>query len=885
MTEEHSDLKILCVDDDEGIRELTGEWVKGLGFAPLLAASATEAMALLERHAPDTVLIVSDLQMPEEDGLALRQKVLARYREIPFAILSGVVTRELALRGIELKITAFLDKPGDESAFAELVSRECGPRLNQIRERQMLTRTFIEESRQILDELEPLILSLEANPGDLGTINGIFRLIHTIKGSSGVIECESLTRFAHKFEDLLSVFKKGERTLTPADVTLLLRGNDALKSVITLVEQGATDKIELPKLLQVLAPAAGDGGAPAAVPSALQGAGPGKATSGRDGVRVATATLDEFMELSGEITVFKNMVNKLVRSIEKAQPGNRDVGLLAELLDEMHKINGAMQGKIVDLRKVPLSSVYRPLPRTVRDLCNALGKEIVLITQGEELRVDTAISQALSDSLIHLIRNSADHGLEMPEARVSAGKGRRGTVRVSSQEEREHIVVQVQDDGRGIDVERIRGKLIDSGSMSAADANRLVEAQLLQKIFDSGFSTAAKVSDVSGRGVGMDMVRSTVERLGGRIDVATRKGLGTTFTLRIPVPKSVLIINSLLTCTGQQTFAIAQDAVDRLFRLSGEQVKDMIEELPGGMVLKLGDQVLPLINLRSLIGEPSVEGVRWRETGLSMVTLRGAGQLVGLIVDEILDSEEIVVKPIGEHLTPIGLYSGATFLGDGSVGLILDVDGMVRKVAGIQEVDADGASEGESELTSAAGSVGATPMAAAGEYLLLSLPRPGMFAVPTADVYRIEEFGVDQVQFSGSQSVTIYRGGIMRLLDLNACLKFGDPANLDGNAKQTVVVTKMGEAHFGFQVARIIDIVNSSSEVDQGLADRLGIRGTVFIGDIVANVVDLPAILTDLGFVPKAAANSPGDSAYSAAELPDTGEAPLNMAAGWGLFD
>ena len=275
-----------------------------------------------------------------------------------------------------------------------------------------------------------------------------------------------------------------------------------------------------------------------------------------DVIKVPTKILNEFMELSGEITVIRNTVNKLVSNLQKELTGNPDLYLLAEFLEEMHKINSSMQSKITELRKVSLKNIYRTFPRTVRDLNLSLGKQIDLKIFGDELRVDTKLAQVLKNSLIHVIRNSADHGIESAEKRRANNKEGKGTINLRSFEAGDDVIVEVEDDGGGIDSSRIASRAVEKNLYTVDEVNRLTEKQVFKIIMEPGFSTAAQVTDISGRGVGMDMVKSSVESIGGKIDIDSQLGQGTKFSLKLPIPKSVMIIQSLLVRIGQREFNV-----------------------------------------------------------------------------------------------------------------------------------------------------------------------------------------------------------------------------------------------------------------------------------------------------------------------------------------
>jgi two-component system chemotaxis sensor kinase CheA len=883
MAIDHKGLKILCVDDDQELLALIGTYLVSIDFTPVTATSVEEALKKLESMAWETALIISDLVMPSGSGLDLRNACLEKYRDIPFVVLSGHVSRELALQGIELKIAAFIDKPPRIEALLEIIKKQSQPRVEQIREKQILEKTFVGEASQILEELEPLIMSLERTPQDQNVINTIFRLIHTIKGSSGVLDSDIIMRFAHRFEDMLAVFKRGDRLIVPEDVTIMLKAYDILKNLIAAVESRQLESFKLSNILTLFVE--GEAKPATAHPSqSLPRADTphddhahARQAAARDNLRVSMQTLDEFMEFSGEITVIRNMVNKLVKSIEKSQPGNRDVGLLIDLLDEMHKINGSMQEKIVEMRKVPLGNVFKPLPRTIRDLSHSLGKDIDFSTTGEDLRIDTTISQALSESLIHLVRNSADHGIEKPDVRRSAGKTTRGRIHVRGIEERDEILIEIEDNGRGIDPEKIRSKLVENGTMSREEAARIPDQKVLYRIFDSGFSTAAAISDVSGRGVGMDMVRASIERLQGRIEIQTNKGTGTKFTLHLPIPKSVTILNSLLTSIANQTFAIPQDGVQRLLRLETLEQRAQIRKLTGGMALAYEGEHIPLIRLHDVLGLPCAVRLDDLNQELSIVVVKTKELKYALLVDTIMDSEEIVVKMLGKHLASLQVYAGATFLGDGTVGLILDLEGIARRLHVFRDDTAPRDEDEEPREVSAS--------LDRREYLICHLMgQKGLYGFPSEQIFRIEEFDPGLLQYSGQKQVMIYRGALMQLINLPSSLKIGSSVHFEKG--QHILVYEKHERYFGFITGQAHDIIWGPSTIDTSFKTQEGIAGCFFMGHEVVTLVDLEHILLSAGYIlPEPAQEETTGLAVEATNPRSDVRQPEATVAGWGLFD
>lgn len=875
-------LKILFVDDDNAARNLIKSVLTAKGFDVTVAASAEEALRILNVRHDEFVFILSDMKMPGMDGLAFRRAVLAEsgMNEIPFAIMSGHVTRELALQAIDLKICKFLEKTTDHDSIATIIKTESSARATALEEKIILKSSFVEEASGIIDDLEPLLLHLESNPSDIDAVNTIFRLVHTVKGASGVIGQPDVTKFLHHFEDLLSKVKNGQTKATPAIVTILLRAYDGMGQIINSVKGLNNDPIDYDQLFQLFEVSHTTTQETVVNEHADNGHNAQHAkVEKKETVNVPTGMLDEFMALSGEITVIRNMVNKLVRSIERKIPSDKDVELLSDLLDEMHKINGSMQTRITDLRKTPIASVVRKLPRTVRDLAHQLQKEVNFEIRGEELRVDAAIGQVLSNSLIHMVRNCTDHGIEAPQARTAAGKPAVGHITLSCREANDTVIVKIADDGKGIDSERIRKKLVDTGRMTSGEAERMTKRQLFQTIFESGFSTAEKVTDVSGRGVGMDMVRASVEGLRGRIEIDSEPGRGTTFTINLPTPKSVVIISSLVVSANDREFAIPQESIVRLMKLDEERRRRDLTTLEGGPVLRFEGKLLPLVSLSDAfhLWKGERQPFETATEDLNIVIVSAEELTYGIVVDRILDAEDIVVKTLHRCIERLQAFLGATFMGDGSIGLIVDVAGLA-KISGFTFVPLDTPLQDEAVATKAQRR----------ELLLFGLDNPGLFGFPLERVHRFEEFSTKDVKLMGTQPVVIYRDRLMPMHKLQTLLDLPHSGQEGAPEKTRVIVVAVGDRHVGLEVSSIQDVVVLDQQVDASLKDRPGLAGSAYIGKKAVAVVDIDQILKDLGFV-EIAKPAQVIELRKEAELNvlANGEAPKPIAVGgegWGLF-
>lgn len=842
------DLKILCVDDETGILELYDFAVRKAGFTPILCNTPEDAIAQFKANMESLVLVLSDFQMPKMNGFDFRKALLPDGLLVPFVVVSSHVTKEMALTALDLKIAAFVDKPVDEVGIVAIINKDGKPRLDLIRETQALTATFIDEATAILEEMDPVLLSIDHDRSNQDSINLVFRGAHTIKGSSGILSTDIVTRYVHKYEDIISGVKKGQIEFSDDVYEVLLKGFDRIRELIAAVTSKEISKFKLADILPELSLAKGTpitGGAavksqePAVSKTATVTQKP------KDTISVPINMLDELSGFSGEITVIRNMVNKLVKSLERRYSGNKEIQSLGELLDEMHKINSTIQTRITDLRKVPLTGVLKPIPRIIRDLSRDLGKSIKLVIEGETLRVDNSLATVCSNSLVHLVRNSADHGIEPPAERVAAGKAEGGTVIIKCTESRDEVVISISDDGRGIDPQKIRAKALEKNLYTPAQLNDMSEQQILGIIFASGFSTAAKVTDVSGRGVGMDMVRSSVEVVGGQILIESRVGLGSTFHMRLPIPKSVLIINSLLVEAAGRSFAVPQDAIIRVIRIEPKQFGEMLQSAASGLVLRCDDELFPLVTLRDLLqigGVTPVAPAAATTEVIEVLILKSENAAYALRVDGISDSEEIVVKRIQSYFNPRGVFGGATFMGDGTVGLILDVNG-IADLSGIKSntlaKDTSKAKPPE-QGTAKVGGVSAR------NYLLFQLGSKALFGVPLEQVFRLEEIDHRKVQRSGAERVVVYRDGIMPILSVEKLLKLsavGPTTTAKPQERIPTIVAKGKDGYFGLEVSTVVDIATSDSEVSDTVRDRRGVVGNAFIRDHNVTILDLPTVL------------------------------------------
>ncbi len=659
-----------------------------------------------------------------------------------------------------------------------------------------LLREFLTESAEHLDTVDTELVRFEQDPNNETILRNIFRLVHTIKGTCGFLGLPRLEALAHAAETLMGRFRDG-MPATSASVTLILSTLDRLKAILadleaTGREPGGGDA----DLIEALEHMAAGGGAPAAmvpeivlpepvvrelkpgevslddleaaflaapgpdeadfsppvpvavtplpVPAAPAEAAPVKAeapapaSEGENApakvqtIRVNVDTLEHLMTMVSELVLTRNQLLEIARRHEDSA--------YKVPLQRLSHVTAELQEGVMKTRMQPIGNAWQKLPRVVRDLSAELGKQIELVMLGAETELDRQVLEVIKDPLTHMVRNSADHGLESTAQRVAAGKPARGTIRLSAFHEGGTITIEIADDGKGLDLAAIRRKAVERNLATAADLDRMTDAQVAKFIFHAGFSTAAAVTSVSGRGVGMDVVKTNIETIGGVIDIATQAGKGTVFTIKIPL--TLAIVAALIVRAGESRFALPQVAVLELVRVGADA--QPIEHINGSPVLRLRERLLPIVSLTGLLGAEAAA-----ETSGFVVVAQVGRQRFGILVDEVFHTEEIVVKPMSAKLRHIPLFAGNTILGDGAVVLIVDPNGIANQVAqGVQSA----AGQAEAEAAEADPTEATTT-------LLVFKGGDGFKAVPLSLVTRLEEIECDKVEWLGGRPLIQYRAG------------------------------------------------------------------------------------------------------------------------------
>lgn len=548
-------------------------------------------------------------------------------------------------------------------------------------------------------------------------------------------------------------------------------------------------------------------------------------------IRVQVGLLDRLMNLIGEMVLVRNQVLQYNQKNEDYE--------FHKLSQKLDLVTSELQEDVMKTRLQPIGTILTKFQRVVRDLARELNKKIELHLKGTETELDRSLLEAIKDPLTHIIRNSCDHGLESPEARIKSGKRETGNIVVNAFQEGGQVIIDITDDGRGLNLPKILQIAIEKKLVPVEKAQLLSDREIALLIFAPGFSTADQVSSLSGRGVGMDVVKTNIEKIGGFVDLSTEPNKGTKIRLRIPL--TLAIVPAMMIKTGGENFAIPQIKLHELLLVNQEGDGAQIETLQGHPVLRLRGEILPIVFLNEALklnwNENKSESLK---THLNVVVLSGEGRPFGVVVDEIRDTADIVVKPLPKFIKNLNLYSGATIMGDGSVSMILDVLGLAEKAhvlaaAHKKEMAGAGLLDKKSSI-----------MSDSQEMLFFDLNVPGQFCLPLALVQRLEEFSAEQMISSGAETIVQYRDTILPIINLNTVLGLGEEsetATKQDNQKFPVIVITKRRRLFGIRVNRIHDVINLKSEIEPALQSTHGILGNIINGTHIATVVDALGII------------------------------------------
>lgn len=681
-----------------------------------------------------------------------------------------------------------------------------------------LINDFIAETREMLEALSGEIVAWEAVPDDRSRLDEIFRFVHTVKGNSGFFDLPRIGALSHAAEDALGAVRSGTRVADHQLVSAVLAVIDRLGELVEALETGeALASEDDSALIDALSPEA-------TVEAAEEGAPASHAAraSSRT-IRLPVDLLDRMMSGVSDLVLARNELARRIR-----ESGDTE---MEAAFDRVSATVADLRDGITRTRMQRIDNLFAPLPRMVRDISGQTGKQVQLEIDGGDVEIDREMIEMIRDPLTHIVRNAIDHGIESPAERRKAGKSESGCLRVCARQAGNQILLEISDDGRGIDGEKLVRRAVAAELLTAERAERLSEPQKTALIFEPGLSTAAAVTDLSGRGVGMDVVRANVERIGGLVDVESGKGRGVTLTLRVPL--TLTIIPALTVGAAGQVYAIPRSAIEEIVRVKGGGVR--VESVGGAAIATIRGRRLPLVYLREALGyEPAADpGTQ------SLVLLKPAGaDLYALAVDDIHDHEELVVKPAAPAVMAAGLYAGTTIADDGKPVLLLDPPGIAARV---------GLSLHRHRVAPEAAPISAPESAEGPPALLFRTLAGTRRLVPVAAVQRIEDVRAEAIR-SSSGRLNVALGDM--LLPLEGC---GDTVP-EGRIRMLRLSDGATEIAYGF--SDVVDILPLPAGL-MPAATPGEVRGVVLVGDEQAELLDLHWLFSRHGDAPSGAAQRP----------------------------
>ncbi|MHB1420141.1 MAG: hybrid sensor histidine kinase/response regulator [Bacillota bacterium] len=737
-------------------------------------------------------------------------------------------------------------------------------------------KDFVEEAASHAEAVEEGLLKLEKGEGSADIIHGIFRNVHSIKGAAGFFGMHNIVELSHVMESLFGEIRNGNLLLGSEMLEILLSSNDFLKAMIADIENSEQKDIspyiaQLSTFLDISAPTGleqetqyeADQEITSIIPEVLHHHSvplneqaqykqeyymikQENEVSGMDGtkkrlktadqsIRVQVNLLNDLLNLASEMVLGRNQLLRILDRYRKEIPG------LGTVLQNIDHITTELQQKVIQTRMQPLAKIFDKFPRIIRELAHKMGKEILLQMDGADVELDKSMIENLGDPITHLIRNAADHGIEKQDVRELKGKSRTGTINIKAYHEGGHVNIDVVDDGRGIDIEDVKDKVLQKGLISPTEIPLLGEREVLEFLCHPGFSTAEKVTDLSGRGVGMDVVKTNIEKLGGTMEIMTTPGWGT--TIRLTLPLTLAIISSLIVEVGEQKFALPQVNLQGMVRIKATERDHWIKCLHEAEVLRYRGMLLPIVHLSDVISiqnkisttgnapeSNTLSDIETKDEIIRVLIIKNGSKRYGLVVDQIHDGEEILVKPVPRYLRTCQCYSGVTILGDGRIAMILDPEGISGK-SGLRFGDESRESNAlDTEYPS-------RDLIEKQDLLLFKCSGPETFALDLSIVARVENIRTEQIEKIGNLEFIQLRGEALRIIRPENYL----PVNIGEKDSQKlyVIIPKLVKSPMGILIEQIVDTMESRVEFNHDDILAKGIVGSAILDHRIVLLINI----------------------------------------------
>lgn len=704
---------------------------------------------------------------------------------------------------------------------------------------------FILEAREIIDQLDVDFVRFEENPNDQSLVGNIFRGLHTLKGSSGFFSLKRFEALSHAGESLLGKIRAGQISLDLAKSSSLLQMNDVLRQIIESVEihrvePAGDDRILIDCLLGMAN--TGSHEQRTTVQETDIATAPEKTEEfvghfdlseaevihapGQEVVvpiKVAPDILDKLMNIASEMVLARNRL--LPFSLQSSDK------LFTSTVRSIDLLTLELQERMMKMRMQPIFHIWAKFPRLVRDVSLECHKKVRLLQEGSETELDRILLDSIRDPLIHLIRNSIDHSIELPVIRLEKGKSEIADLTLRAAHQNGMVIIEVIDDGAGVDYARVRQRAISHGLVSPEKAITLSDKELINLIFLPGFSTRDQITSLSGRGVGMDVVKNNIENIGGSIEVTSTPNQGTHVKLKIPL--TLAILPTLFVQSGEEIFLIPQNRILELVRFAPNTPSNGVEDFYGTPTYRLRDRLIPLLFLNEQLNLP--HAAPHPKQKLFIVVLNFNGTIFGLVVESVLNIQDVVIKPLGELLRDMSKFAGATIMGNGDVALILDVDGIARKSGLVERLDLHPIKQDEKYIPHYEEMISA---------LLFEIPGLRKIALPLDVIDHIVKLEASQIQQNGNREVVYFNEQLMNLVRLNQYVS-GSSKDVDQSTSGVpVLITRYRGRLYGLIVKQVTDIIEVPAKLHELATPQKGLSGSIIHNDQVINVLDLEEVLT-----------------------------------------
>ena len=706
---------------------------------------------------------------------------------------------------------------------------------------------FILEAREIIDQLDIDFVRFEENPNDPSLVGNIFRGLHTLKGSSGFFSLKRFETLSHAGESLLGKIRSGQITLDLAKSSNLLKMNDVLRQIIEHVEshhvepvgddrdlinsllgmasgntQDLKSSIQKEVVTEVFTPSI-DMADPLEHQDLLElevNNAPGHGVVVP--IKVAPDILDKLMNIASEMVLARN------RLLPFSQQSSDK--LFTSAVRSIDMLTLELQERMMKMRMQPIFHIWAKFPRLVRDVSLECNKKVRLLQEGSETELDRILLDSIRDPLIHLIRNSIDHSIESPVIRLEKGKPEVADLILRAAHQNGMVIIGVIDDGAGVDYARVRQRAISHGLISSEKANALSDKELINLIFLPGFSTRDQVTHLSGRGVGMDVVKNNIENIGGSIEITSTPNQGTHVKLKIPL--TLAILPTLFVQSGEEIFLIPQNRILELVRFAPNTPNNLVEDFYGTPTYRLRDGLIPLLFLNEQLNLPQLTPRPKQK--LFIVVLNFNGTIFGLVVEAVLNIQDVVIKPLGELLRDMSKFAGATIMGNGDVALILDIDGIARQSGLVERLDLNPIRQDEKYIPHHEEMI---------SVLLFEIPGLRKIALPLDIIDHIVKLDAAQIQQNGNREVVYFNDQLMSLVRLNHYVSGGSQGIDHSTSRVPVLICRYRDSLYGLVVKQVTDIIEVPAKLHELATPQKGLNGSIIFNDQVINVLDLEEVL------------------------------------------